>query len=244
MKDKFLFIGHRGTRVDFDENSFRSFDKAIEVGVDYIEIDLRITKDNNLIILNPSYLDDVSDGVGLIKALDSNEIRNYRLNTYNSIIPLFSEVLTKYGNKVKFIVDLKDKNISREAYKEMKYLSMINKCVISSKYLSDLITIKLQDPKVQVCYGIVNEKILTNFLNSVISESVPIKIDMISIKSNLVRKSIIDFCIDHDIISLAWGFFGNSNPFKTYKEFIDLGIDGILFDKYSDIVNLKINMNS
>jgi glycerophosphoryl diester phosphodiesterase len=42
-----LKIGHRGARAYEPENTLRSFSKALELGVDAVELDARVTKDGD-----------------------------------------------------------------------------------------------------------------------------------------------------------------------------------------------------
>ena len=56
MKKITLFIGHRGTLVDYDENTLESFDIAIKSGANCIELDVRRTKDNKLIVFHDKSL--------------------------------------------------------------------------------------------------------------------------------------------------------------------------------------------
>lgn len=44
MKKITLFIGHRGTLVDYDENTLEAFDVAIKSGANCIELDVRKQK--------------------------------------------------------------------------------------------------------------------------------------------------------------------------------------------------------
>jgi glycerophosphoryl diester phosphodiesterase len=47
-----LRIGHRGAKTYAPENTLASFKKAIEIGVDTIESDVRKTKDNQLVVIH------------------------------------------------------------------------------------------------------------------------------------------------------------------------------------------------
>jgi glycerophosphoryl diester phosphodiesterase len=51
MKKISLFIGNRGTLVDYDENTLEAFDIAIKSGVN-LELDVRLTKDRKLIVFH------------------------------------------------------------------------------------------------------------------------------------------------------------------------------------------------
>ncbi|MEM5810724.1 MAG: glycerophosphodiester phosphodiesterase, partial [Candidatus Aenigmatarchaeota archaeon] len=48
----FLKIGHRGARAYEPENTLRSFKKAIELGANAIEFDVRETKDKKLVVIH------------------------------------------------------------------------------------------------------------------------------------------------------------------------------------------------
>ncbi len=45
-----LRIGHRGAKAYAPENTLTGFKKAIEIGVDAIELDVRKTKDNKIVV--------------------------------------------------------------------------------------------------------------------------------------------------------------------------------------------------
>jgi hypothetical protein len=47
-----LRIGHRGARAYEPENTLRSFKKAVEMGVDAVELDVRKTKDGQLVVIH------------------------------------------------------------------------------------------------------------------------------------------------------------------------------------------------
>ncbi|MFT5708189.1 MAG: glycerophosphoryl diester phosphodiesterase [Oceanospirillaceae bacterium] len=59
-KDK-IVIAHRGASGYFPEHSLQSKQLAFEMGADYIEQDLVLTKDNKLLVLHDLYLDRVTD---------------------------------------------------------------------------------------------------------------------------------------------------------------------------------------
>ena len=63
-----LVIAHRGASSDFPENSLEAFSGAFEQGADWIELDVRRSKDGVLVVHHDAHL---SDG-RLIRDLDSN----------------------------------------------------------------------------------------------------------------------------------------------------------------------------
>ena len=63
-----LRIAHRGAsgRGLKPENTLLAFEQAIEIGVDVIEVDVRITGDGKLIVLHDPSLDRTTDRSGLV----------------------------------------------------------------------------------------------------------------------------------------------------------------------------------
>ncbi|MHA8050821.1 glycerophosphodiester phosphodiesterase [Aquirufa sp. ROCK-SH2] len=71
---------HRGNSGLAPENTLATFQKVLELGVDYIEIDVRTSADNQLVILHDGTLNRTSNGIGPIALLTLAEIKNLRAN--------------------------------------------------------------------------------------------------------------------------------------------------------------------
>ena len=86
MTKNFLFIGHRGTRTNSDENTIEAFEKALEFGANCIEFDVRKTKDEKVVILHDSKLDRTTNGSGLIEDLNYNDLLKYKTKNHKLVI--------------------------------------------------------------------------------------------------------------------------------------------------------------
>lgn len=69
--------GHRGCMGMFPENTLLGFRKAIELGVDGLEIDVHMTKDGEIVVIHDETLDRTTDGSGFIKDLTLDEIKQF-----------------------------------------------------------------------------------------------------------------------------------------------------------------------
>ncbi len=74
-----LRIGHRGARAYASENTLTSFKKAIEIGVDAVELDVRKTKDNQLVVVHDADVKRTTDGKGLVSELTLAQIKVFPL---------------------------------------------------------------------------------------------------------------------------------------------------------------------
>lgn len=70
-----LVIGHRGDSAHFPENTAPSFDRAVSLGVDAIEFDLRVTRDGVVVVNHDPTVDRTTDGTGAVAAMTLAELR-------------------------------------------------------------------------------------------------------------------------------------------------------------------------
>jgi glycerophosphoryl diester phosphodiesterase len=67
-------IAHRGMKQLAPENTRPAIEKAMEFGIEWVELDIRLTKDGHHVILHDSRLDRVTNGKGLVKERTLAEI--------------------------------------------------------------------------------------------------------------------------------------------------------------------------
>lgn len=98
-------IGHRGNVQYVPENTIPAFQKAIELGVDLIEIDIRETKDGHLVIMHDPSVDRTTNGTGNVIDLTLEEIKKLDAGSWFSPefkgiqIPTFEEALETMKGK-------------------------------------------------------------------------------------------------------------------------------------------------
>lgn len=81
VRNKHVVIAHRGDHTAFPENTLAAYRSAIGSGVDYVEVDLRTSKDSVLVILHNESVDRMTNGHGNIRDLDSASIRSLEVKS-------------------------------------------------------------------------------------------------------------------------------------------------------------------
>ena len=242
MISNFLFIGHRGTRRDFDENTISAFKKAIEFGANYIEFDIRKTKDKKLVVLHDSNLNRTTNGSGLLKDFTYKEIKALKTTVHKTTIPLLSEVLEEFKGKINFMIELKENDLIDDVVEAIRAKDLLADTVISGKRLHDLLKIKNKLPNIRICFNITKGLGLSlpEFLKMGLDIKKHYKFDMISLKSNLISQKFIEKCHVNGVMILSWDFLYYDNPISRMKYLITKGINGILFDDYKNIRKIKL----
>ena len=69
-----LIIAHRGDVTNAPENTILAFRKALDLGADGIELDVRLTKDEKLVVFHDRRLERTSNGAGPVNHHNLDEI--------------------------------------------------------------------------------------------------------------------------------------------------------------------------
>ncbi len=236
-----FFIGHRGTRIDYDENTLDAFEIALKSGANYIEFDVRKTIDNELVIFHDSKVDRITNTLGYLENFKYLEIARIPFKLTDSRVPTLDEVLKKFSKRIKFIIELKSENIREKVLKTIHNHSLLKDCIISARNLHDLELIKHDYPENYVCYNITKGQGLTleDFMKRGKDKSLSFIPDLINLHSEKITQEFIEICHKNEILALSWDFIGYKKPIEVIKGLIKLGIDGILFDNYKNIKHTK-----
>jgi len=73
-------IGHRGARDLWPENSLDGFRRTRDLGVDGVEFDVHVTRDNELVVIHDATLDRTTEGRGPVAWRTSAELAKTRLH--------------------------------------------------------------------------------------------------------------------------------------------------------------------
>jgi len=130
-----VIIAHRGSHINVPENTLAAYENAIKEGADYVEVDLRTTKDGHLVIMHDESVTKMTGKKGLIKDLSYNEIRDLKIKPVNEKdtttyrIPDFASVLKVCKGKINIYLDFKDADVAK-TYELIKEAGMQNNVVV------------------------------------------------------------------------------------------------------------------
>ncbi|WP_080846945.1 glycerophosphodiester phosphodiesterase [Cytobacillus gottheilii] len=114
----FKTIAHRGASGYCPENTLAAFDMAVEMKADYIELDLQLSKDGEIVVIHDLKLDRTTNGKGRVIDYTYEELRQLDAGSWYSNkytgerILTFDEVLNKYKNKIGLLIELKKPSVN------------------------------------------------------------------------------------------------------------------------------------
>lgn len=131
-----LVVSHRADWRNAPENSLQAIQNCIEMEVDMVEIDLKKTKDGQLILMHDKTIDRTTTGKGRPEDYTLEEIRRFNLKNgaghkTRHKIPTFEEVMTLCKGKIKVNVD-KGYDYFQEAYAVLEKTGTVGQCIMKS----------------------------------------------------------------------------------------------------------------
>ena len=107
-----LSIGHRGAKGYVAENTYESISKAIQLGVDGIEIDVFKCASGELVLFHDKNLKELTGKSGLIENLTINELEQFLVQEKYKI-PTLKDVLTRIERPLFVNIELKGLNTAQ-----------------------------------------------------------------------------------------------------------------------------------
>ena len=237
-------IGHRGVKDLSPENTINSIEKAIEIGLNWVEIDVKITKDNIPILLHDDDLDRTTSGSGLVSSCKYSEIRKldagkffYHYDT-DIYVPTLEEVLLLCAKKkcginieLKPNKDFEKQNVI-EVFKVTKKFEYILPIYYSSFDLETSILINKNFPNSLV--GILVDDFKHYTLEEILKLTSKYNFFSCGLNINLVQKNIIKTIKEKN---LFLSVFAKKNiKYNMASKLWNLGVDSIFSDDPTDII--------
>lgn len=108
-----LKIGHRGAKGHVAENTLASFQKAIDLSVDGIELDVHLSSNGKVVVIHDETIDRTTSRKGFVNNFTSDELQKLNVTTLEEVINL--------ANQNCFInIEIKDAKATLEVLKIIK----------------------------------------------------------------------------------------------------------------------------
>ena len=104
-----IAIAHRGLYSDLPENSCQSFDECLKMGINSVEFDVYLTKDDSVLIIHDLNTEDIAGLSGEVGDFTAQELKKAVYNKSGAICLTFDEFYLKYKDLFyNVFIDLKE----------------------------------------------------------------------------------------------------------------------------------------
>ncbi len=222
--DNVTVQAHRGSSLDYPENSMAAFEAAVQETAEYIELDIQQTKDGVLYVMHDRSLKRTTGLDKYSYEVTWDEIKDLSISNIEEFkdqrIPLFSEAI-KFAkdNNILLNVELKptgyEKDFEKSVIDTLEEYNYLNKCVVTSQNYNTVRNLKLY-----------NKECKTAYVTTLIDYNQLKYADVISIRYNYINADLVAKAHQDKKQVYAW----TCNSAAIIDKMISLGVDSIITD--------------
>ena len=231
---KIKIIAHRGSHLQVPENTVAAYENAIAEGADYVEVDLRTTKDGKLVVLHDESVKKMTGKDALIQNLDFDEIKNLKIapvapgDTKIYSIPTFESVLALCKGKINIYLDFKEANVA-QTYKLIRQAGMQKSVVIYLNKKEQYGQWKKVAPAMPLMASLPENSTVSEIKNFLSKTPV-------DVVDNAQDASLINILHNNNVEIWLDVQSRNENPAK-WDRALSLGIDGLQTDHPAQLIH-------
>lgn len=134
-RDYIQVWSHRGDWRYAPENSLMAIQRCIDLGVDVVELDFRLTKDGYLVAMHDETVDRTTNGTGKVADLTLQEVKELRLKNGCGVrhsrqqVPTLAEVMNLVKGKIMVNLDKTEGKWIGEAYEVLKQTGTVDHAI-------------------------------------------------------------------------------------------------------------------
>lgn len=237
---KTLLIAHRGASSFEPENTLKAFKKAIELGADFIEFDVRKTIDEEIVVIHDPGVFRTTHGSGLVKRLTLKKIKSLNAGA-GETIPTIKELLEATKGKIGYMCEIKVKGITEEVVKILSENNVLDSTILISFNHKELLKSRNEHPELKLG-AIVPSGIgwITNWffrkkLISTLSEKSFFSVNPLF---PLINKKFVERAHKYRLKVFPW----TVNSENRMKKLIEMGVDGLLTNHLKRYTNLGLTV--
>lgn len=227
-----LVTAHRGFSGDAPENTLAAFKKAMEVGSDMMELDVRFSKDGQIVVMHDDTLDRTTNGRGKVSDYTLKELKQFDAGSWfapqfsGEHIPTLVEVLELAKGKIRVNIEIKDESLGRykitdladRALQEVKKAGMEDQVIYVSFYPVALERIQERDSRLWV--GLLYHRPWNSLHEVTGGRSFPV----LGLRNSYLTKGKIDKIHQQGMKVNVY----TVNSEEEMEQFIRWGVDGII----------------
>ncbi len=226
MRD-IIIIGHRGAAAHAPENTLQSFETALRMGADMVELDVQMTKDGHLVCIHDYEVDRTTNGSGQVCEMTLEEIKSLDTGR-GQTIPLLSEVLDFAKGRIGVNIEIKVPDVEEQLLKLVRERDMLDEVIFSSFFHSSLSIIKVLEPNAVIAV------LFNSEIENVVQYAKNLNADAINPLFLITTAGLIEEAHQQGLKVFPWTI----NDKEIMREFFVLGVDGIITDMPGHAVNV------
>ena len=210
-----IIIGHRGAAALEPENTLLSIKRAIDIGVDAIEIDVHLSKDKELVVIHDATVDRTTNGTGPVSGYSVQEIKRLDAGK-GEAIPTLQEVIDLIDKRVMLIIELKEEGTEGSVVDLLGRNNLFDKSCVISFWHRLVKTVKAMDSRIKTGVLLVGSPVDACVATQASA-------DTLVMKYTFVDRELVEMAHEKGLKVFIW----NIDDRDLLRPYVDMGVDAI-----------------
>lgn len=212
-----LKIGHRGAAGHAPENTLAAIRKGIELGVDFVEIDVRCTADGILVALHDATVNRTTNGKGPIDRLSLRAVK--ALDAGNGeCVPTLEEVLSLVSGRTGLMLELKVKGAAQKAVEAVQKAEFKDPLIYASFQHEELRIIRSVDAEASLM------ALFGRLPQASVARAMKYSPSHVGLRHDTVTRRLVEAFHDEDLLVFVY----TTDTIREIQRAISAGVDGII----------------
>ncbi len=209
-------VGHRGAEGYAPENTLLSFQTAIDIGCDRTELDVRLSKDGEAIVMHDAEVSRTTNGHGRVDGLTLAELKTLECAPQQKI-PTLQEVIDLCKGKIDLQIELKADGTPAKVNELVTKDNILSHVIVSSFDIELIKEIKRINPSIRVLY------LVREFDQSVLDLIKIVSLEYVGLRSTVITKSMVNDI--HQLGAKVYAY--RVDDTETGQRLTGIGVDDI-----------------
>jgi glycerophosphoryl diester phosphodiesterase len=212
-----LKIGHRGAAGHAPENTLAAIRKGIELGVDFVEIDVRCTADGILVALHDATVNRTTNGKGPIDRLTLRDVK--ALDAGNGErVPMLEEVLSVVSGQAGLMLELKVKGAAQKTVEVVQKAEFKDPVIYASFLHEELGIIRSVDAEASLM------ALFGRLPQASVARAIKYSPSHVGLRHDTVTRRLVEAFHDEDLLVFVY----TTDTTREIQRAISAGVDGII----------------
>ncbi|MCG3086962.1 glycerophosphodiester phosphodiesterase [Sporosarcina cyprini] len=228
-----ISVAHRGASAYAPENTRAAFQKGVDLQADYLECDVHLSKDDELIVMHDDKVDRTTDGKGYVRDLTLAELRTLNAGKLfgedfaGEPIMTLKELVDEFYSEVGLVIEIKNPDtypgIEEKVAQVLERYEDLSGIIIQSFDVESMKKIHSLLPDVEIAILI---RPTDSFMSQQRIEEYTAFANYINFNVSFTNKRMVDLVHEHGGKVLVWSKKDRRLIWKAQK----YGVDGIISD--------------
>ncbi|MFQ6029478.1 MAG: glycerophosphodiester phosphodiesterase [Dehalococcoidia bacterium] len=225
QRSKFMNIAHRGASAYAPENTFSSFDKALSLGVDEVELDVHFTSDGHIVVIHDDLVDRTTSGSGPVTGHTLEQLKALDAGSWfgpqyaGEPIRSLGEVLERYKDRLYFHLEIKGcrAGLTERTVDLVRGYGLSGSVTITSFDKTRLKEVRAYAPQLPAGW------LVGECDDAVLDQAEVLGLSMLCPRADLVTPDLVTRLRSRGFVIRAWGVATE----ELMRSVVDAGADGM-----------------